>query len=174
MTSVVHPSSSRCRQSERKESPARLLHAITFVYHQSLQPWQDTLKSSLIQKHDACSEQRATLCRASACTGEVCTSSISLSHVCSPAATGNIVVDGVAASIYNDAMAGGDAGPAGEARMHAFTALGRALWRSAPAVLRWAHDARAAQPISIAIGRFFARVETIFDGDHFRWLTSPF
>ena len=65
--------------------------------------------------------------------------------------TGNIVVDGVAASVYNTAMGG-------EARMHAFTGLGRALWRRAPALLRWAHSTRAAQPLSLAIGRFFSKV----------------
>jgi hypothetical protein len=63
---------------------------------------------------------------------------------------GNIIVDGVAASVYNTAMGG-------EARMHAFTGMGRALWRRAPALLRWAHATRAAQPLSLAIGRFFAK-----------------
>lgn len=63
---------------------------------------------------------------------------------------GNIVVDGVAASVYNTAMGG-------EGRMHAFTAAGRALWRRAPSLLRAAHSLHAAQPISLAIGRFFAK-----------------
>lgn len=61
------------------------------------------------------------------------------------------MVDGVAASTYNTAMGG-------EARMHAFTSLGRGLWRRAPWLLRAVHAARLAQPLSLAIGRFFSKV----------------
>lgn len=69
------------------------------------------------------------------------------------------MVDGVAASVYNTAMGG-------EGRMHAFTAAGRALWRGAPSLLRAAHRLRIAQPISLAVGRFFIKVRISFCGFH--------
>lgn len=71
------------------------------------------------------------------------------------ACAGNIVVDGVAASVYNTAMGG-------EGRMHAFTAAGRALWRGFPSLLKAAHRMRIAEPISLAIGRFFIKVRISF------------
>jgi hypothetical protein len=61
------------------------------------------------------------------------------------------VVDGVAASVYNTALGG-------EAQMHAFMVLGRALWRRAPWLLHAVHHARLAQPLSLAIGRLVAAV----------------
>lgn len=64
---------------------------------------------------------------------------------------GNIVVDGVAASVYNTAIGT-------EARMHTFMVLGRVLWRRAPWLLHAMHRARLAQPLSLAIGRAFAAV----------------
>lgn len=63
---------------------------------------------------------------------------------------GNIVVDGVVASVYNDAMGS-------EASMHSFVAAGRALWQVAPSLLKAAHSYRIAQPISLSIGRFFSQ-----------------
>ncbi len=65
---------------------------------------------------------------------------------------GNIVVDSIAASVYNAALGG-------EGRMHAFTGAGRALWRRFPALLRAVHALRVAQPLSLAIGRFAAKVQ---------------
>lgn len=65
--------------------------------------------------------------------------------------SGNIVVDGVAASVYNTALGG-------EAQMHAFMVLGRVLWRRAPWLLHAVHHARLAQPLSLAIGRLVAAV----------------
>jgi hypothetical protein len=72
-------------------------------------------------------------------------------ELCATVLAGNIVVDGVAASVYNTALGA-------EARMHAFMALGRGLWRRAPWLLRTAHHARLAQPLSLAIGRLVPAV----------------
>jgi hypothetical protein len=90
------------------------------------------------------------------------------------ALSGNIVVDGVAASVYNTAMGA-------EARMHAFMVLGRGLWRRAPWLLRAVHCARLAQPLSLAIGRLVATVRSalldLLDNPHLLfaqldWLAS--
>jgi hypothetical protein len=59
---------------------------------------------------------------------------------------GTLVVDGVAASVYNDMLGS-------EARMHAFCAWGRALWRAAPWVPRALHRAGWAPALALGAGR---------------------
>ncbi len=55
---------------------------------------------------------------------------------------GMVVVDGVAASVYTDMLGS-------EARLHAFCAWARALWRLAPWVPRALHRAGWAQAVAL-------------------------
>lgn len=68
---------------------------------------------------------------------------------------GNLVVDGVAVSVYTI-----DVG--GEGRMHTLTAPLRALWRTAPSVLKIAHRLRVVQSICLPVGRFFIKVISLY------------
>ena len=64
---------------------------------------------------------------------------------------GNIVIDGIAASSYSTMLGS-------EATMHAFTGVGRLLYRLAPGLLRYVHARRIAEPISFAIGNAMVQV----------------
>jgi hypothetical protein len=59
---------------------------------------------------------------------------------------GTIVVDGVAASVYNDMLGS-------NVRMHAFCVWGRALWRAAPSALKALHRAGWAPALAMGAGR---------------------
>jgi hypothetical protein len=59
---------------------------------------------------------------------------------------GTLVVDGVAASVYNDMLGS-------EALMHAFCAWGRALWHAAPWALGALHRVGWAPALAMAAGR---------------------